>query len=413
MKTRSKIYKLFLLVSVILLINGLVNYSFSQWQQAGLDGYYIRTITQSGVNLFAGTSGDGLYVSSNNGTSWSQLSSGLIGLEFPAFTVSGANLFAGTEGSGVFISTNSGSSWTALTPLPNQNVFALAVSGANLYAGVDGGGVFRSTNNGSTWTNSTSGMTNTRITSLAVTGNSVFAGTFGGGVFYSTNNGTSWSAVNTGILNLDVWTVNITPSYPGYVFAGTSGGVFYTSNNGNNWISFNSGLTDTYIHTLAFAGQVIFTGTDFDGVFRSTNLGGNWIAMNEGLSNTTVWVLTTAGQYLYAGTNGNGVFKRALTELVSVNNSSEVFPENFSLTQNYPNPFNPVTKIKYSLKEQSIVKLSVYDASGKMIENLKDGMQSKGNFEVEWNAVNYSSGIYYYKLEAGNYSETKKMILVK
>lgn len=412
MKTKSKIYKLFLIGAVVLL-NGLINYSYSQWQQAGLDGYYIRTITQSGANLFTGTSGDGLHVSSNNGAGWIQLSSGLTGLEFPAFTVSGSNLFAGTEGSGVFSSSNSGSSWAALTPLPNQNVFALAVSEVNLYAGVDGGGVFRSTNNGSTWTNSTSGMTNTRITSLAVNGNSVFAGTFGGGVFYSTNNGTSWSAVNTGILNLDVWTVNITSSYPGYVFAGTSGGVFYTSNNGVSWSSFNSGLTDTYVHTLAFSGQVIFTGTDFDGVFRSSNLGGNWVQMNEGLSNTTVWVLTAAGQYLYAGTNGNGVFKRALTELVSASGNNELMPESFRLSQNYPNPFNPVTKIKYSIANQSMVKLSVYDASGKLVEVLSEGVKGRGSYEIEWKAEKYSSGIYFYKLEAGSYTETKKMILAK
>ncbi len=385
----------------------------SQWSQAGLDGNYIRTVTFSGANIFVGTSGDGMFHSTNNGSSWSVMSSGLTGVEFPAFALSGSNLYAGSEGNGVFLSANNGSSWSALAPLTNQYVFALAVSGTDLYAGVDGGGVFRSTNNGTSWVNSTAGMTNTRITSLAVIGTNLFAGTFGGGVFLSTNNGSSWQAVINGLTNLDVWTLNVNPSVPANIYAGTGNGAFYSTNNGLSWVTINNGLTDTYIHAFAFSGSTMFTATDNDGVFRSTNNGSNWQAMNDGLTNTTVWVLTASGSNLYAGTNGSGVFKRPLSEMVSVQELAGETPAEFKLSQNYPNPFNPTTNIKFSVATAGIITLNIYDINGKKLEELVNGSYSAGVYQADWNAANYSSGIYFYTIVANGFTDTKRMILVK
>ncbi len=402
-----------------LLVLLLFLFSFSlplnaQWTQAGLDGYYIRTITATGSNVFVGTSGDGMFRSTNSGLSWSPANSGLVGLEFPAFAISGSNLYAGSEGEGVFLSTNNGASWSALAPLTNQFVFALAVSGADLYAGVDGGGVFRSTNNGASWTNSTSGMTNTRITSLVISGNNLFAGTFGGaGVYLSANNGTSWVAAGNGLTNTDVQILSITPSLPGYIFAGTANGAFYSTNNGSSWSGINNGLTDTYVHTFAFSGTTIFAGTDMEGVFRSTNLGANWTALNQGLTNTTVWVLNVSGSNLFAGTNGSGVFKRPLSEMVAVNETSGELPGQFKLSQNYPNPFNPATSIKFDISRSGNVNIIVYDISGRKVEDLVSGSYNPGSYEVRWDASQYSSGIYFYSLVTIEFTETKKMVLVK
>jgi hypothetical protein len=114
----------------------------------------------------------------------------------------GTNLFAGTDGGGVFLSTNNGTSWTAVnTGLTNTDVCPSPFQGTNLFAGTWGGGVFLSTNNGTSWTAVNTGLTNTYVWSLAVSGTNLFAGTGGGGVFLSTNNGTSWTAVNTGLTN--------------------------------------------------------------------------------------------------------------------------------------------------------------------------------------------------------------------
>tara|TARA_X000000950_G_scaffold288885_2_gene408097 strand:- start:555 stop:1967 length:1413 start_codon:yes stop_codon:yes gene_type:complete len=93
-------------------------------------------------------------------------------------------------------------------------------------------------------------------------------------------------------------------------------------------------------------------------------------------------------------------------------------PEKFRLNQNYPNPFNPFTNISYDLKEDSYVRITIYDLLGNAINNLVKSNQSSGYNSVEWNATNnqsqpVSAGVYLYSLEAGDFRQTKKMILLK
>ena len=90
-----------------------------------------------------------------------------------------------------------------------------------------------------------------------------------------------------------------------------------------------------------------------------------------------------------------------------------ILPEHFSLEQNYPNPFNPSTKIKYSIPTSGFVTLKVYDVLGKEIATLVNGEKPAGSYEVEFNAANLSSGIYFYKLQAGDYVQVKKMMPMK
>jgi Secretion system C-terminal sorting domain len=92
---------------------------------------------------------------------------------------------------------------------------------------------------------------------------------------------------------------------------------------------------------------------------------------------------------------------------------SSTIPEKFSLEQNYPNPFNPKTIINYELPITNYVSLKVYDVLGKEVAALVSQKQNAGSYEVEFNGENFSSGIYFYKLEAGNFIETKRMILLK
>jgi hypothetical protein len=99
---------------------------------------------------------------------------------------------------------------------------------------------------------------------------------------------------------------------------------------------------------------------------------------------------------------------------------TEQLPIEFSLSQNYPNPFNPSTKIKYSVpfvethRDASLlVTLKVYDVLGNEIETLVNEEKAAGNYEVNWNAVNLPSGVYFYQLKAGSFVEIKKMVLLK
>ncbi len=91
----------------------------------------------------------------------------------------------------------------------------------------------------------------------------------------------------------------------------------------------------------------------------------------------------------------------------------EIIPSKFALYQNYPNPFNPSTKIKYQIPEVSFVTLKVYDVLGKEVAALVNEEKQAGNYEVEFNAINLPSGIYFYRLQTGNFVATKKMVLMK
>ncbi|MCU0343792.1 MAG: T9SS type A sorting domain-containing protein [Ignavibacterium sp.] len=100
------------------------------------------------------------------------------------------------------------------------------------------------------------------------------------------------------------------------------------------------------------------------------------------------------------------------TDVVSVNDE-ELSPTTFQLKQNYPNPFNPITTINYSIPNSSFVKLVVYNSIGQEIANLVNETIAAGNHNVEFNASNLTSGIYFYSIQAGDFVQTRKMIFLK
>jgi type IX secretion system substrate protein len=99
--------------------------------------------------------------------------------------------------------------------------------------------------------------------------------------------------------------------------------------------------------------------------------------------------------------------------LIGIEPIGSLVPNSFRLYQNYPNPFNPGTKIRFDMKTNSNAFLRIYDIVGHEVETLLNGPLRAGTYEIEWNASGYSSGIYYYKLISENFSETRKMILLK
>jgi hypothetical protein len=119
--------------------------------------------------------------------------------------------------------------------------------------------------------------------------------------------------------------------------------------------------------------------------------------------------------YILAATYGRSFWIREAggDDPVGFNNNNIEIPAKYRLNQNYPNPFNPVTVIRYGIPVNSFVTLKIYDAIGREVETLVKGKFNAGFHQAEWNASNYPSGVYYYRLVAGEYSETKKMALVK
>ncbi len=121
---------------------------------------------------------------------------------------------------------------------------------------------------------------------------------------------------------------------------------------------------------------------------------------------------TLAGCEINGAVYGDTAFPTGISQI-----SSEI-PESFSLSQNYPNPFNPDTKIKFQIANSGNVKLTVYDGIGKEVTTLFNQQLQPGTYETEWDASNYTSGVYFYKLTVSSeqltkYTETKKLVLIK
>ena len=100
-------------------------------------------------------------------------------------------------------------------------------------------------------------------------------------------------------------------------------------------------------------------------------------------------------------------------EPVSVDEQNNELPVEYKLLNNYPNPFNPSTVISYQLPANSPVTLKIFDVLGREIATLVNKQQQPGNYKINFNANNLASGIYFYMLKAGNFIQTKKMILLR
>jgi len=310
------------------------------WQQTkGIDsgtGAVRAFAINSSGHIFAGTYGDGVFRSTDNGDSWRPVNTGLTSTIVLALAInSSGHIFAGTYGGGVFRSINNGDSWRPVnTGLTSTIVLALAINtSGDIFAGTAAfypnlGGVFRSTNNGDSWTAANIGLPSNNlypsVQSLAINANGdIFAGTHGGGgAFRSINNGDSWTAVNIGLTSTVVYALAINAN--GNIFAGTNGRVFLSSDNGGNWTAVNTGVTGIFFYAFAinFGGH-IFAGSDGGGVFRSTDNGDLWTQVNTGLTNAVVNALSSNSTgYIFAGTDSGKVFRSwqsTLTPIVITN----------------------------------------------------------------------------------------------
>ncbi len=260
--------------------------------------------------------------------------------------------------------------WVETNPFGGM-VHALAVAGTNLLAGTEGGGVVLFTNSGSSWTAVNSGLTSMNVDALAVAGTNLFAGT-GGGVFLSTDNGTRWAQVWTG-----------------------------------------SG-----VRAFAVSDTNLFVGGEVWGVYLATTSGTRWRVVDTGFPSRDVGfnvnALAVSGGYLVAGTNEARVWRRWMPEMLnSVDPSASTVPREFQLLQNYPNPFNPSTTIRYELPKSSEVRLNVFDILGREVSVLVNERRDAGVHEVKCDAVGLASGVYFYRLVAGSFVQTCKMVLIR
>ncbi|MGB5529882.1 MAG: T9SS type A sorting domain-containing protein, partial [Ignavibacteriaceae bacterium] len=339
----------------------------------------------------------------------------------------------------------------------------MAISKSNpsvLYA-TTGSAVFLSIDGGATFTNKTSGLPGRTITSVYIHPNDeniavlTFSGFGTNKVYKTTNMGTSWFSIygnlpDSPVNDVVIYTEDAT--HPNTYFVATDIGVFLTQDDGTNWVEFPNNLPNTVILHLDYSSsnKMLRAGTHGRGVYEAyidftipvelssftaeadinkillkwstvtetNNLGfeverklknQEWvrIAFIEGNGTTTeIKNYTYTDDYSllpYEGTvlyrlkqiDFNGSFE--YSEQVAANLS--FIPSEYYVSQNYPNPFNPSTTIKFSIPEESQVKINIYNSIGEVVESLVNGLYTTGNYDISWNAQNYPSGIYFYSFE--------------
>jgi photosystem II stability/assembly factor-like uncharacterized protein len=380
------------------------------WQQIGGTAR-INTLAVNNRNfIFSGSNGYGIYRSTDNGGSWTQVEPTNSLVYTFAFNDKDV-LFAGLGPGGVNYSYDDGLNWEQTT-LTYEDIHALAFnSKGNLFAG----GykyIYKSTDNGVTW--SQYYLNDGVISSIIIskTNDNIIASSRAGGVFLSINNGLTWSQI--GLVDKEIRSLALNSR--GEIFAATDGkGIYYTTDNGLTWKDRNNGLSDSSVITLAISeNNFIYIATANEGTFRSMDNGQNWEQINTGLKDKIVTALTIdKNGYLLAGTWSGRIFRSIKTATTSIKPEIDKFPDEFLLEQNFPNPFNPVTTIRYSLPGTGHVRLSIYDMMGREIKELVNENQNAGRYEVMLNAGLFSSGVYYYRLQTDKYSSTKRLILLK
>lgn len=402
-------YKLLFIYS-LLLISPLK--TFSQWSISGnFNGGNVNCLINTGQYIFAGTSANGVYRSDDNGSVWIQKNTGLKNFLFVQ-TMSAWNnfVYAGTSGGGFFYSTDYGDSWIQSNQgLSQLNIKALLSDSTGVYAGLIIAGIYRTTNNGLNWSRFALGEGDL-LYSISSKSPKFCIG-LEGGIYRSTNSGINWNIFISGLTNLSVRSVIQSDDK---AYCGTfGGGIYYSDSGDSQWHSINSGLPDLKVRSLFLNGASLFAGIDGDGIFYFNQSSGIWNEVNQGLTDTNISSMTVKDNYFFAGSSSGKIWKRPLSEIVTGINQYAAEVKEFQLYQNYPNPFNPSTSISFYMPEWNRVTLKVFDISGREINEVYSGFLPEGKHIKYWNGENYSSGIYYYTLQSGPFSQTKKFALIK
>ena len=392
---------------------------------------------------------------------------------FPLTSGTGLNLFCVTftsENTGytsgayelILKTTNAGTNWFQVHSGANRDF--LSMSFPNELTGYAGGGnpsgspvILKTTNAGLNWSNVTPVISSSLLTITFSSVTTGFAGTEFGIILKTTDGGTTWDTVNNGGITDVIAALTFIDSQTGYGVTGDTTQIIKTIDGGDNWSVLNTGLTgEYYFWSIKFLNINTGYAIDYQGkIIKTTNGGINWteqqstttntlrsisiinentayICGNNGLtikttnggsnwsqqqSGTTNWLMsnyfTNENTGYIAGLGG--VIRKTTNggNPIGIKKIGSEIPKSFGLKQNYPNPFNPATYLKFEISELRFVKLLIYDVLGREVAALINEQLKPGIYEIEWDGSTFSSGIYFYKLNAEGYSDTKRMALIK
>jgi photosystem II stability/assembly factor-like uncharacterized protein len=360
----------------------------------------------------------------DRGVSWQTMNSNNTDTIFKVWLPFADTVYA-IGAANVFLkSTDQGFNWTPLpTPLsPQIRDLALAMGASSTvgYAIGDSGLVMRTITGGMTWQTPYNIGTSRNLRSISFLDFTHIYAVGDSGAIYKRLNVTVWAAQTvppnyTGVNFQDVFFLpGLSNEESGWV-VGTNGSILHTINSGSLWESQESNVTVTLRGVSFIDSQNGFVVGDSGTILRTSDGGAHWNLQSSGTSNSLYTVhVFSSDEAVAVGASGTILRTTSGGDPVSVNEGENgPVPRRFSLHQNYPNPFNPEARIEYTLPKSARVKLTVYNVLGEQVRTLVDQIQDTGVKSVEFDAKALPSGIYFYRLQAENFVEVKKMILIK
>jgi len=420
---------LILTISALTMINAL----HAQWvqQNSGTNEMLSDVVMLDTVTaIVVGQSGS-ILRTSDAGTTWINVAESLSFVErwkSVSFCDAANGIIVGYYG-GVVTTTNGGNNWEWHT-IPNAQICfsVLQIWSGNIYVGADSGWIYHSVDTGTTWTSE-------KISIWPIVSLFEWRGDYAEGLpLYAL---TPYSVCSKVTYPPTPWNEKIlkdfqplgSAAYNGEFCNGGGAGfivgvqgdmradptILRKSMGDTTWRKVSTGILrdGVLLGVSAPSADVIYACGSSGRMFKSTNGGDTW-------TNTTVPTMEPLrGIYFFdekrgfAVGNFGEIFFTANGGVTGIDERGDRTPATFQLKQNYPNPFNPSTVISYDLPFSSLVTLKVYDLLGREVETLVGYRQNAGSHSVTFNAGNSPSGIYYYRLRSGTYSETKKFVLLR
>jgi photosystem II stability/assembly factor-like uncharacterized protein len=412
--------RLAMFLSAVLAINA---FAQSPWTIGSTGLKYISSVkaVNSSVAYVAGTRG--IMKTTDGGSTW--VSAGGTAVDTIYWntieTVGPDTVFAtATIGSGdvIFRTVNGGGNWVPVASQPNGffngvrmfdhlNGFAVSdpVAGAwVILLTSDGGASWHPTASPPLRVGTETGFSN----SAAIAGQSfAWFGTGNHRIYHSTDGGVRWDSISTG--NDDCYAIWFAD--PAHGIMGTGNGIAYSTDAGATWSAVSLGME---VYGVTWTISSGFWAAGGKTVTRSTDGGVTW---KTSLS-TSFYIqhlsFTEDGGALYGlagGDSGKVAIYNGLLD--GAPDSKAGRPTDYRVFQNYPNPFNPSTTIRYDLPHASRVSLKVYNTLGQEVATLVNDTKAAGVYTVQFDAGRLASGVYFYRLQAGNFVETKKLVVLR
>jgi len=363
----------------------------------------------------------------NGGVNWSNAGGGIIPVTLSLYNIFGIDgntaLVTGTSGTATFVyrTSNAGVTWTQVFTQPSGFIDAILMGNAQagFMVGDPVGGrwsLWGTTSGGITWDSAQFRLP--QAGTEAGWNNAFYFDAVSQAVWFGTSNTRIYRSTN-----LILWSTEVTPGQVNssalWFNSSTNGmtggaGLLFTTNGGTTWANTGSPLPGTAaIVGINGTGSRWTVVRNAAQIYFSTNDGVAWVIQYTAPAGnyTHVNKSRTSGLVFWAVRDNGGITQG--NTLLGIQPISGVVPSNFSLKQNYPNPFNPSTNIKFTIPKESFVNMEAFDVLGRLVKSLVSENLKAGIYEINFDASELNSGTYFYKITAGSFIETKKMILIK